>query len=177
MEGTGSRRSRGKGHRWLGRALLPLAVIASLALIGNAFATPPSGTLTAETARGPVKAKINKTFANGATLKLVTTGDVEWISQKIVAEPGTSFGWHSHPGPNINVVLEGTLTLYHDDHCTMGVDYGPGTTFKSFPKQIHLARNNGTETLVFFATYFVARTSPEQPTRIDQPSPGEECAQ
>ncbi len=178
MNDTGSRRSQGKGQRWLGRALLPLAIIASLALIGNAFATPPSGTLTAETARGALtKTKINKTFANGATLKLVTTGDVELISQKIVAEPGTSFGWHSHPGPNMNVVMQGTLTLYHDEHCTAGIDYGPGTTFKSFPKQVHLARNNGTETLVFFATYFAPKTTPEQPTRIDQPSPGEECAQ
>jgi quercetin dioxygenase-like cupin family protein len=167
-----------KGRSRLSLAIVLLVIVASVGLFGSALATPPSGTLTAETARAPLgKTKINKTFDNGATLKLETTGDLEMIVQKVMAEPGTSFGWHSHPGPNVNVVMQGTLTLYHDDHCTEGMTYGPGTSFKSFPKQIHLARNNGTEPLVLFATYFAARTSPEQPTRIDQPSPGVDCAQ
>ncbi len=178
MEGIRTLVSSTKGRRRLRHTILFLALIMSVGLFGRALATPPTGTLTAETARGSLgKTKINKTFDNGATLKLVTTGDLEMIVQKIVADPGTSFGWHSHPGPNVNVVSQGTLTLYHDEHCTAGIAYGPGSTFKSFPRQIHNARNEGTEPLVFFATYFVARTTPEQPTRIDQPSPGEECAQ
>lgn len=167
-----------KSRKGSGLAVLGLAVVATVALVGSSLATPPSGTLTAETARGGLSdTKIHRTFPNGATLKLVTTGDVELISQKIVAEPGTSFGWHSHPGPNMNVVMKGTLTLYHDEHCTQGMTYGPGSTFKSGPKQIHLARNEGTEQLVFFATYFTQKTTPEQIVRIDQPSPGEACAQ
>lgn len=166
-----------KQRRRLGHAILLLTVITSAALFGRALATPSSG-VTAETARGAfAKTKINKTFDNGATLKLESSGAVELISQRIVAEPGASFGWHNHPGPNFNVVLQGTLTLFHDEACTEGIAYGPGSTFKTRPKHVHLARNDGTEPLVFYATYFVALTTPEQPVRVDQPSPGEGCTQ
>jgi hypothetical protein len=42
---------------------------------------------------------------------------------------------------------------------------------------VHLARNEGTETVVFFATYFIPRMTPALPIRIDQPSPGAGCPQ
>jgi quercetin dioxygenase-like cupin family protein len=151
----------------------------SAGVVATALATPPSGTIVAETARGDLDRElmVNTRFDNGAHVKLKTTGSVELITQRIVAEPGASFGWHTHPGENVNVVLQGTLTLYHDENCTEGIQYGPGSSFPTSPQDIHLARNNGTQPLIFFATYLAPKTTPPLPVRIDQPSPGEECPQ
>ncbi|MGH2546163.1 MAG: cupin domain-containing protein [Actinomycetota bacterium] len=147
-------------------------------LIGTAVATPSSG-VVAETARGELAQplRVFTRFDNGAKVRIKTKGAIEVITQRIVAEPGATFGWHSHPGENVNVVLQGTLTLYHDEHCTEGIDYGPGTSFPTSPDEIHLARNLGTDQLVFFATYFAPNTTPPLPVRIDQPLPAPGCPQ
>ena len=68
-------------------------------------------------------------------------------------------------------------TLYHDEHCTEGTVYGPGSTFTTSPDDVHLAHNETGEELVLFATYFAPRTSPPLAVRIDQPSPGAGCPQ
>ena len=144
---------------------------------GTAFGTPSSG-VSAVTVRGNVDSpiKLKEKFANGGAVKIKVTGPMEFVVQRIEAVPGATFGWHSHPGENINVVQQGTLTFYHDENCTAGINYGPGAVFTSSPDQIHLARNeSATETLVLFATYFVPKTTPLQPIRIDQPSPGPSC--
>jgi quercetin dioxygenase-like cupin family protein len=169
---------RAKERPGLFRVILVLALIASVALIGRATATPPSGTITAETFRGAMgNTKINKTFANGATLKLETTGAMEIIQQRVVVEPGASLGWHTHPAPNVVLVAQGTLTLYHDDHCTEGIGLVAGSAFKTLPRHVHLARNDGVGPVIFFATYFGPRTIPETAVRVDELSPGDTCTQ
>lgn len=157
--------------------ILALALVASAVLVASAIATPSIG-VVAETARGvpDKRLNVNTRFANGAQVKLKTKGPIEIATQRIVAEPGATFGWHTHPGENFNVVLSGTLTLYHDERCTTGIAYGPGSSFATSPKDVHLARNlSATETVVFYATYFLPKTTPALPLRIDQPSPGPEC--
>src|SRR5215204_2990654 len=138
------------------RIVVALTLIAGAVLAAAALATPSSG-VTAETFRGTFaeELKVNTELANGARVKLKTDGAVELITQRIVAEPGATFGWHHHPGENVNVVVQGTLTLYHDEDCTNGIDYSAGSAFPTHPDQVHLARNlSQTETLVLFATYF-----------------------
>jgi quercetin dioxygenase-like cupin family protein len=71
----------------------------------------------------------------------------------------------------------GTLTLYYDEKCGKPIPYGPGSFFATSPEDVHLARNEGTEPVIFFATYFVPRTTPLLPIRIDAPSPGPGCPQ
>jgi quercetin dioxygenase-like cupin family protein len=41
--------------------------------------------------------------------------------------PGQSTGWHTHPGPNIVFVADGSFTLI-DEHCNV-TSYGPGQGF------------------------------------------------
>ena len=164
------------------RIVVCLTLVAAAALATAALATPPSPapTLTAETARGTFaeELKVNTELANGARVKIKTDGAVELVTQRIVAQPGATFGWHHHPGENVNVVVQGTLTLYHGDDCTNGVAYPAGSAFPTHPDQVHLARNlSETETLVLFATYFAPKTTPPTAVRVDEPLPAPGCPQ
>lgn len=157
-----------------------LAAAGVLAVV--ALATPPSPapTLTAETARGTFaeELNVNTKLLNGAKVRLKTHGPVELVTQRIVAQPGATFGWHHHPGENVNVVVQGTVTLYHDEDCTNGVAYPAGSAFPTHPDEVHLARNlSQTETLIIFATYFAPKTTPPTPVRVDEPLPAAGCPQ
>jgi quercetin dioxygenase-like cupin family protein len=165
----------------LRRITLVLIVVAGLvaAAVGSAIGTPSSG-VTAETARGPLVDRpldVKMRFGQGTQVKLKTKGQIEVAVQRIVAVPGATFGWHSHPGPTIVTVLRGTLTLYHAEDCMNGIDYPAGTSFSNLPHEFHLARNNGTEELVIYASYFVPLGTPPIPLRIDQALPGATCPQ
>ena len=88
----------------------------------------------------------------------------------------------------MNLVKQGTLTLYHQHSelhsrrpsltCTAGVGYGPGSVFTTSPDEVHLAKNVSTsEPLVFFAVYLAPKQTPDLPVRIDQPLPAPGCPQ
>ena len=146
------------------------------AFVTTALATPADG-VTAVTARGALQRMTLKTkFDNGAQVKITTHGSIEFITQRVEIAPGGTTGWHFHPGETLVVVQQGTLALYHDEHCMVAVPYGPDTAFVQHPDDVHLARNNSaTDTLVIFATYFHPKTTPPTPIRIDAPSPGAGC--
>lgn len=158
-------------------ALLIAAVLVGVVTSGVALATPSTGTIVAETVRGDLGEDLNvhTKYANGSSAHLKTKGPIEVITQRVEAAPGSSFGWHSHPGENVNVVQRGTLTLYHAERCKEAIAYGPGTSFATHPEDVHLARNEGLETVVVYATYLAPRTDPVLPVRIDEPSPGADC--
>ena len=152
-------------------------VALGVALIGNALATPVISA-TAETARGPLVDRpldVNWHFGPENKVKLQTQGAIEIAAQRIVIQPGGTLGWHSHPGPTVVTILRGTMSFYHAEHCTMEIEYGPGTSFSNMPDEIHMARNEGDVELVVYASYFVSAGTPPVALRIDQPSPGPEC--
>ena len=164
------------------RIIVGLTLVAGGALAAVALATPPSPapTLTAETARGTFaeELNVNTKLLNDAKVRLKTHGPVELVTQRIVAQPGATFGWHHHPGENVNVVAQGTVTLYHDEDCANGVAYPAGSAFPTHPDEVHLARNlSETETLIIFATYFAPKTTPPTAVRVDQPLPAAGCPQ
>jgi quercetin dioxygenase-like cupin family protein len=165
------------------RTTLVVIVLVGLlaAAVGTALGTGSSG-VSAETARGPLVDRpldVSMEFKNGSKseVELKTKGDIEVAVQRIVAVPGATFGWHSHPGPTIVTVLSGTLSFYHAEDCTVRTAYGPGQSFSNLPDEIHLARNEGSVDLVVYASYFVPVRTPPLGLRIDQPSPGAECPQ
>jgi quercetin dioxygenase-like cupin family protein len=159
--------------------IVVLAVLLAFA-VGTAFGTMSSG-VSAETARGPLVDRplhINMHFDNPwSKVKLQTKGPIEVAVQRIVAIPGATFGWHSHPGPTIVTVLSGTLSFYHAEDCTQRINYTAGQSFSNLPDEIHLARNEGSVDLVVYASYYVPLRTPAVPLRIDQPSPGAGCPQ
>jgi quercetin dioxygenase-like cupin family protein len=157
-------------------AVLGVVLLTAVVAVGVAIATPSSG-VTAETYRGNAQGQLNlfTRFSPGVSARIKTKGAFEIVVQKIVAEPGATFGWHYHPGENVNVVAQGTVSLYHAKKCTTEILYPAGSGFSTSPDEVHLARNEGTDTLIIYATYLVPKQTPALPLRIDQPSPGPGC--
>jgi quercetin dioxygenase-like cupin family protein len=162
----------------VGTALLIATAALGAIMTAGALATTASG-VTAETFRGALAEPlhVNTKLANDARVMVKTQGEVEIVTQRIVAQPGATFGWHTHPGENVNVVAQGTLTLYHDDDCTMGTDYPAGAAFPTHPDETHLAKNLGSVDLIVFATYFAPKTTPPTAVRVDAPLPAAGCPQ
>lgn len=79
------------------------------------------------------------------------------IVQQVVVSPLGSTGWHSHPGPAIVVVAQGTFTYYDgDDPTCTGHPYGPGETFVDLGQgHVHSASNLATVgDVIVYVTYF-----------------------
>lgn len=65
--------------------------------------------------------------------------------------PGQSTGWHTHPGPNVVLVVGGSLTLT-DEHCNV-TTYGDGEAFAT-GLDVHLAVA-GPSGADFYSLYFL----------------------
>ncbi len=79
--------------------------------------------------------------------------------------PGQSTGWHSHPGPNIVVVVGGQLTLT-DEHCKV-TTYTDGQAFATgLDTHLAVAGPNGAD---FYSLYFLPKDATA--LRADQPPP------
>jgi quercetin dioxygenase-like cupin family protein len=78
---------------------------------------------------------------------------------------GQSTGWHSHPGPNIVVVVGGSLTLT-DEHCNV-TTYGDGQAFATgLDTHLAVAGPSGAE---FYSLYFLPKDATV--LRTDEPPP------
>ena len=96
----------------------------------------------------------------------------ETVMQQIVIAPGGHTGWHSHPGPVVVLIKSGQMSFYdsEDPTCTVRT-YSAGQAFiDSGQGHVHIARNDGTENLELWATYF--DVPPGGAFRIDAPNPG-----
>ena len=160
------------------------AMLAAFSTI--AVATPPSGIVPApETmvlARGsfsnPTDIKLKIKTADGQEVINVNNAQ-QTVVQKITIAPGGHTGWHSHPGPVVVVIAQGTMSFYDgDDPTCTRVTYTAGQAFvDSGQGHVHIARNEGFVNLVLLATYFdVPVVDPAVPGsgafRIDAPNPG-----
>ncbi|HUF06564.1 MAG TPA: cupin domain-containing protein [Candidatus Binatia bacterium] len=139
---------------------LSTALVAALALVlagraeadhlpvhGITMARAPFADSTAIQLRGLV----------GGKMHVGNARDIgETIVQEITIQPGGFTGWHTHPGPVVVMVEEGTFTVYQggDADCTPFA-YGPNESFID-PGQgnVHSARNNGSVPMVAWAIYF-----------------------
>ncbi len=98
-------------------------------------------------------------------------GDSDLYVTKHTFQPGGQTGWHSHPGPSLITVIEGTLTVYHDD-CTFET-YSAGESFTDLGcGDIHNVVNEGATQAIDVAVQIVPHGAPR---RIDEPNPG--CTQ
>jgi len=150
------------------RALALVLVSTAVALAaGVALATPPSGETPTPLARGALVAPANvNTKVIGGRVRIKTQGALDAMMLQVTLAPGGTGGWHSHAGPLISIVTQGTLTII-DSHCNRhDIPAGqafisPGTT----AKDENLGATPVTVTVTFLIPHAV--TTP----RVDQPAP------
>jgi hypothetical protein len=89
--------------------------------------------------------------------------------QTITFQPGTSSGWHTHPGPVFIQVVSGTMKFYQSDDPTCSpIVRTAGQGFVDLGEHAHIARNESATPAQNVVTYFAP---PGAPLRIDQPKP------
>ena len=156
-------------------AFLVIVAAVSTALAGAALATPGSGVLMA-----PVFARASFADPTDIKFKIKKQGQEviqvnnarETVVQQVVIAPGGHTGWHSHPGPVVVLIKSGQMSFYdgEDPTCTPRI-YSAGEAFvDSGQGHVHIARNEGTENLELWATYF--DVPPGGAFRIDAAAPG-----
>ena len=139
---------------------------AALSLPTGAQATPPSvpqpvaSQLVLGTLDGPIKAKkdhIELKVHSDTTVRVFT----------LTYPPGSSSGWHAHPGIVLAVVESGTVTRQYAD-CSAPQTFTAGQAFTEVPG--HLVKNPGTTDAVLRITQLfpAGTTAPRQ----DLPDPG-----
>ena len=107
-------------------------------------------------------------------MTVVSTDDASRTAvARITVQPGARFPWHSHAGPVVVNIDQGSLTYVEGDDCHEH-SYGEGEAFvDSGHGHVHSAYNPGTTETVLYATFFEA---PKQgPLNIPAPAP--DCAQ
>lgn len=102
---------------------LGMAAVAAYAALPSRDVDPssvPIGTLAGGT-------PVNVLSVDAFTRAINQAQGSNSVLQHLRFVPGRSTGWHTHPGPNIVLVVSGALTLT-DEHCNV-TTYGPGEGF------------------------------------------------
>ena len=153
------------------RKLLALAAAGTtlaLAAATVALATAPNGETPTPLARGALVAPGNVNVkVTGGSVRIKTEGALDALVLEITLAPGGTGGWHSHAGPLISIVKQGTLTMV-DGTCTRH-DIPAGHAMISPGGTTEKDENKGTTPVVFDVTFLIPHsvTSP----RIDRPAP------
>jgi quercetin dioxygenase-like cupin family protein len=150
-----------------------IALAAAVSLLPfTALATPPEGVLWnielnhASTA-GPV---CDSGSFGDWELRLQTSGASDFIIQDIAFDAGGHSGWHSHPGPVLITVKNGTATFYQasDPDCTPQV-YEAGSAFIEPMNAIHAVQNESDVDELRLFDAFIIPMGVDR--RIDQDQP------
>jgi quercetin dioxygenase-like cupin family protein len=95
-------------------------------------------------------------------------GDSDLYITQLTFQPGGQTGWHTHPGPSLVTVTEGTVTAYEHD-CTFAT-YSAGQSFTDIAcGDVHNVRN---ETSAEAKTVAVQLVPHGAPRRINADDPG-----
>jgi len=144
-----------------------IAIAALAAPAGVAVATPGEKIAATELGKGPFSERVE---VNTPNIKAEIESS-DFIVQEVVVEPGGHTGWHSHPGPALVIIKEGTFTLYDgDDRECRPHQYGPGQAFvDKGGGHFHIGRNETNATVKLLVTFIVPVGAAP---RIDVPDPG-----
>lgn len=154
MHAIARRQGTARAGTMMAASLLVLALLG----VGDVRAdhVPVHGTILA---RGPFTDRVDlkvKAVVGGQRDVVQVHDAADTIVQQVTVQPGGFTGWHSHPGPAVVVVQEGTFTYYdgEDRSCTP-YPYGPGETFVDLGQgHVHSARNEGTQVVQVYVMYF-----------------------
>lgn len=105
-------------------------------------------------------------------IEMEATRAIDVVTVLFTVEPGGHGGWHSHPGPAVFTVSEGTLTMYEadDPSCTPRLfPAGTGSIEADTSEHHHLLRNETGAVARTIVTFLVPVGAP---IRTDLPDPG-----
>jgi len=152
---------------------LAVTILIAAAVITTALATPAVGTIATLFARGTF---VEPVFVSSDGIVLITDKTTDHAVQTITFPPGSSSGWHTHPGVVLVTVKSGTLTRYHSDcspeALSAGDSFWETTGFGGLlggASGAGLVRNEGTEPVVVYVSYILPTGAP---LRLDAPNPG-----
>lgn len=130
--------------RWIWALLLGL--MGAAFYVGNVVATPANGFVGSTLAMGTFGNIDSRVHSGSWQESIKTQGHSDLYVQSNVWQPGGTTGWHTHPGPSLIIVTEGTITAYDGDdpHCVPHV-YTAGTPNNTFVDpgggDVHIIRN------------------------------------
>lgn len=144
-----------------------LGGLAALAVAATALATSSSGFSTEQLSLG----RFGEIKIHTDDVKLKTKGDSDVYVVQNTVQAGGHSGWHTHPGPSLITVKEGTATFYDGDDPTCTPQVFPAGTGTIDPGDghIHILRNEGSVPLVTVTVQIVPAGADR---RIDAPAPG-----
>jgi quercetin dioxygenase-like cupin family protein len=162
--------------RWIWLALVPVLGVG--VVVGRVLATPATGGFqgtTAAMALGVTELAIHAKSNPPDTWQTIlnTKGLTDIYVQHNVWPANSSTGWHTHPGPSLVIIKQGTVRVYegNDPTCTPHeysangnnsfVDVGGGV--------VHNVRNETGDQVEGYAVQFVPAGATR---RIDEPNPG-----
>jgi quercetin dioxygenase-like cupin family protein len=158
--------------RWVWTALVGLVGLA--VYVGKVRATPATpppgftGTTIAMATLDELNSHTHTVPADWQFL-LKTKGLTDLYVQENTWQPGATTGWHTHPGPSLVIIKEGTVAVY-DESCTRHEYSGPSSFVDVGGGVVHLVRNESSTTVAHgYAVQFVPNRAIR---RIDEPNPG-----
>jgi len=152
-------------------------IVAAGAYAGTVLATAQhgfSGTTVGTGRFDEIDLKVHSTPADIWQARLKTQGQSDLYVQSNVWAPGGSTGWHTHPGPSLIIITQGTVTAYEGDDPTCAPHvYGPNTSLGSTfvdpgDDHVHIIRNETANEAKGVAVQLIPATAGR---RIDVPHP------
>jgi quercetin dioxygenase-like cupin family protein len=149
-------------------ALAGAGTILVLVAATVALATPPSGETPTPLARGALSAPANVNLkVVGGRVRINTQGALDALMLSITLAPGGNGGWHSHAGPAITIVKQGTVTII-DSKCKRH-DVTAGHAVISPGSSPTENENKGTTPVMVDVTFLIPHSA--MSPRVDQPAP------
>lgn len=135
----------------------------------TSLATAPSGASAVFT----VRATVPSHHFDSDDYKIFQKSSQDVVMRELTLNPGGTTGWLAHPGPQYVIITQGSLAYYVADGttCVVSNTYTAGEGFVGPPGQVHMLRNEGSVTAVFFVTFMDVPVG--GPFRQDEPRPAD----
>jgi quercetin dioxygenase-like cupin family protein len=169
-----------RARNWLIAAtggILVCGVAVMLQSSDTAMATPASGfnatDITKSTFERIRVLALTDSEGEDAKVKIIAKEPTDVYVVHNTVDVGGSSGWHSHPGPSVVLVKQGTATVYEsDDPSCSPVSYPAGSGFiDAGGTHVHMVANHGSQPLLLVAFQIVPAGSPSR--RIDAAKPSQ----
>jgi hypothetical protein len=168
---TPQRRSTLRRMQLRAAAIVPITLLAIVASITMTSASPPDGVSASLLGRGTYDSFKVRSYPHGpGDFKAEAKAATDIIVRRHDYQPGSSTGWHTHPGPVFVTVIEGQITFYeYDDETCTPVVVSAGQGYVDTGRG-HIGRNE-TDQPATDMTVIIAPVGGSFRGELDAPSP------